>query len=309
VIGHASKAIGALEYRERTRHYDILFQEASDFRLISTLLTTIIARKVLCSGPKALDLATTVKHMSLKIDLSQFSLKQFRSYARFDNGQEEKLRSYLDYDFAIEFFVRALETAIKIRPGVLIGGVPLGESTAGGIVFQITCMQRVENGVAWDDFFTAVCHREAVEQFCAELQEQYQRPAAIYLSESDPELMKPKPVRLHHQRAVKVVSPNGLPVKCVDRTSRWGNPFKIGVDGTREEIIQKYRAWFLTGTDSRKVGRYIVDPQILRERIRELRGFNLACCPPGLPCHADFLLAQANQPESMLQIASAPITP
>ena len=120
--------------------------------------------------------------MSLKIDLSQFSLKQFRSYARFDNGQEEKLRSYLDHDFAIEFFVRALETAIKIRPGVLIGGVPLGESTAGGIVFQITCMQRVENGVAWDDFFTAVCHREAVEQFCAELEEQYHRSAAIYFT-------------------------------------------------------------------------------------------------------------------------------
>ena len=237
--------------------------------------------------------------MSLKIDLSRFSLKQFRPYARFDNGQEEKLRSYLDYHFAIECFVRALETAIKTRPGVLIGGVPISESTDGRIVFQITCMQQVENGVAWDDFFTAVCHRESVEQFCAELEEQYQRSAAIYLPASDPELMKPKPVRLHHQRTVKVASPNGLPVKCVDRTSRWGNPFKIGVDGTREEIIQKYRVWFLTGTESRKVGRYLVDPQNLRERIRELRGFNLACCPPGLPCHADFLLAQANQPESI----------
>jgi hypothetical protein len=243
--------------------------------------------------------------MSLKIDLSRFSLKQFKSYARFDNGQEEKLRSHLDYHLAIECFVRALETAIKIRPGVLIGGVPISESTDGRIVFQITCMQKVENGVACDDFFTAVCPRESVEQFCAELEEQYQRSAAIYLPASDPELMKPKPVRLHHQRTVKVVSPNGLPVKCVDRTSRWGNPFKIGVDGTREEIIQKYRAWFLTGTESRKVGRYMVDPQNLRERIRELRGFNLACCPPGLPCHADFLLEQANQPESRLQIAPA----
>jgi hypothetical protein len=291
--------MGALEYRERIRHYDILFQEASDFRLISIPHTTIIARKVLCSAAKSPRFSNYgPTHMSLKIDLSRFSLKQFKSYARFDNGQEEKLRSYLDYHFAIECFVRALETAIKIRPGVLIGGVPISESTDGRIVFQITCMRKVENGVACDDFFTAVCPRESVEQFCAELEEQYQRSAAIYLPASDPELMKPKPVRLHHQRTVKVVSPNGLPVKWVDRTSRWGNPFKIGVDGTREEIIQKYRAWFLTGTESRKVGRYMVDPQNLRERIRELRGFNLACCPPELPCHADFLLEQANQPES-----------
>jgi hypothetical protein len=298
--------MGALEYRERIRHYDILFQEASDFRLISIPHTTIIARKVLCSAAKSPRFSNYgPTHMSLKIDLSRFSLKQFKSYARFDNGQEEKLRSYLDYDFAIECFVRALETAIKIRPGVLIGGVPISESTDGRIVFQITCMRKVENGVACDDFFTAVCPRESVEQFCAELEEQYQRSAAIYLPASDPELMKPKPVRLHHQRTVKVVSPNGLPVKCVDRTSRWGNPFKIGVDGTREEIIQKYRAWFLTGTESRKVGRYMVDPQNLRERIRELRGFNLACCPPELPCHADFLLEQANQPESRLQITPA----
>jgi hypothetical protein len=298
--------MGALEYRERIRHYDILFQEASDFRLISIPHTTIIARKVLCSAAKSPRFSNYgPTHMSLKIDLSRFSLKQFKSYARFDNGQEEKLRSYLDYHFAIECFVRALETAIKIRPGVLIGGVPISESTDGRIVFQITCMRKVENGVACDDFFTAVCPRESVEQFCAELEEQYQRSAAIYLPASDPELMKPKPVRLHHQRTVKVVSPNGLPVKCVDRTSRWGNPFKIGVDGTREEIIQKYRAWFLTGTESRKVGRYMVDPQNLRERIRELRGFNLACCPPELPCHADFLLEQANQPESRLPITPA----
>ena len=90
--------------------------------------------------------------MPLKLDLSQFSLNRFRSYARFDNGQEEKLRSALDHHFAVERFVCALETAIKQRPGILIGGVPIGESTDGQIVFQITCMHKIENGVACDDF-------------------------------------------------------------------------------------------------------------------------------------------------------------
>jgi len=27
----------------------------------------------------------------------------------------------------------------------------------------------------------------------------------------------------------------------IGRPSKWGNPFKIGVDGTREEVIEKYR--------------------------------------------------------------------
>jgi len=207
--------------------------------------------------------------MPPKLDLSQFSLKHFRSYARFDNGQKEKLRSALDHHFAVECLVCALETAIKHRSGILIGGVPIGESTDGQIVFQITCMHKIENGVACDDIFTGVCHRESVEEFCAELEEQYQRSAGIYLSALDPKLTKKRAVRLHHRRGAKVVSPNGLPVKCVDRTSRWGNPFEIG--------------------------RYIVDPRRLRDHIHELRGFNLACCRPGLPCHADSLLEQANQ--------------
>src|SRR6516162_326351 len=74
--------------------------------------------------------------MPLKLDLSQFSLNQFRSYARFDNGQEEKLRSALDHHFAVESFVCALETAIKHRPGILIGGVPIGESTDARSCFK-----------------------------------------------------------------------------------------------------------------------------------------------------------------------------
>src|SRR6478672_1495645 len=138
--------------------------------------------------------------MSLKIDLSRFRLQQFRSYARFEIGQEEKLRSYLDYHSAIEFFVGALEAAANVRPGFLIGGVPVGESTDGRLVFQITCLQTKETGLGWDDFFTAVCHRESVDQFCTELEEQYQRAAALYLPASGPGLPRPKPVRLHHRR-------------------------------------------------------------------------------------------------------------
>jgi len=55
LIGRVNKAIGTLEYRERTRHYDILFQEASDFRLISTLHRLSSPGKCSVQRPKALD--------------------------------------------------------------------------------------------------------------------------------------------------------------------------------------------------------------------------------------------------------------
>ena len=29
----------------------------------------------------------------------------------------------------------------------------------------------------------------------------------------------------------------------IDRKSRWGNPFQIGADGDRNEVVQKYREW------------------------------------------------------------------
>ena len=29
----------------------------------------------------------------------------------------------------------------------------------------------------------------------------------------------------------------------IDRKSRWGNPFRLGRDGDRAEVIERYRAW------------------------------------------------------------------
>ena len=29
----------------------------------------------------------------------------------------------------------------------------------------------------------------------------------------------------------------------IDRKSRWGNPFRIGPHGNREEVIRRYRRW------------------------------------------------------------------
>jgi len=69
----------------------------------------------------------------------------------------------------------------------------------------------------------------------------------------------------------------------IGRPSKWGNPFFIGIDGTRDEVIEKYRAWFLK------------QPELV-SALKELRGKTLGCwCTPNR-CHGDVLLELANVP-------------
>ena len=64
----------------------------------------------------------------------------------------------------------------------------------------------------------------------------------------------------------------------IGRGSKYGNPFVIGEDGTREEVIQKYKEWFKTQNIE----------------VDSLRGNNLICFCAPLACHGDFLLKEAN---------------
>lgn len=64
----------------------------------------------------------------------------------------------------------------------------------------------------------------------------------------------------------------------IDRKSKWGNPFVIGEDGNRAEVVEKYREW-------------LVDQPVLLKAIAagELDGKRLGCwCAPEL-CHGDVL--------------------
>jgi len=65
--------------------------------------------------------------------------------------------------------------------------------------------------------------------------------------------------------------------------SIWGNPFIIGVDGDRDEVIGKYEAW-------------IVDqPDIIAQAKLHLKGKDLVCFCAPLRCHGDVLLRIANE--------------
>lgn len=67
----------------------------------------------------------------------------------------------------------------------------------------------------------------------------------------------------------------------IGRGSKWGNPFKIGQHGTREEVIAKYCE-------------YIGEREDLLNSIHELKGKVLGCwCAPHA-CHGDVLAELAD---------------
>ncbi len=64
-------------------------------------------------------------------------------------------------------------------------------------------------------------------------------------------------------------------------SSNFANPYKIGKDGTREEVIVKYREYILKKLEK---------DDLLRKELVSLKGKNLGCwCYPEI-CHGNVLL-------------------
>jgi hypothetical protein len=68
----------------------------------------------------------------------------------------------------------------------------------------------------------------------------------------------------------------------IDRRSKWGNPFRIGHDGDRAEVIAKFEAYLATRPD-------------LIAALPELKGKRLGCWCAPRPCHGDVLARLANE--------------
>ena len=60
------------------------------------------------------------------------------------------------------------------------------------------------------------------------------------------------------------------------------NPFRPGPDGSREEVMRKYREWLLARPD-------------LLALLPELRGRRLGCWCLPLPCHAEIIAELADR--------------
>jgi hypothetical protein len=64
------------------------------------------------------------------------------------------------------------------------------------------------------------------------------------------------------------------------RPSFLGNPYEIGRDGTRDDVIEKYREWFY---------KKLMNPTF-RDRVLSLRGLRIGCWCKPLPCHLDVVV-------------------
>ena len=77
----------------------------------------------------------------------------------------------------------------------------------------------------------------------------------------------------------------------IDRRTRWGNPFRLGADGSRDEVIALYRA---------DLWRRIRAGEVSLEELAGLDGCWLACWCEPLPCHGDVLARAAEWASEVL---------
>lgn len=68
----------------------------------------------------------------------------------------------------------------------------------------------------------------------------------------------------------------------IGRGDIWGNPFIIGRDGSREEVIEKFQNYIITRPDLMKL-------------VHTLKGKRLGCFCAPKPCHGDVLKFLADQ--------------
>jgi len=71
----------------------------------------------------------------------------------------------------------------------------------------------------------------------------------------------------------------------IGRPSEWGNPYLIGPDGTRKEVIEQFRANII-GVSAR-----------VKKIQEKLKGKDLVCWCAPKACHGDVLLEIANSEE------------
>jgi hypothetical protein len=80
----------------------------------------------------------------------------------------------------------------------------------------------------------------------------------------------------------------------VDRSTKWGNPFKCGPGRDRAyavDLFGKLLAGYVCLCDSPSTDEQIAYREMVVRDRGQLKGKNLACwCPAGHPCHADVLL-------------------
>lgn len=100
-------------------------------------------------------------------------------------------------------------------------------------------------------------------------------------------MTKRKPKRIQRRRTKGWRWPDGAIL--VGRPTKWGNPWRVGIDGNAGDCVLKYARLVL-------IENVWSEPNVMQIQ-RELRGQDLLCwCPLSRLCHADVLIAIANAP-------------
>lgn len=111
--------------------------------------------------------------------------------------------------------------------------------------------------------------------------------------------MMTRPVRIQLSRKKGWrMPPNSVKV---DRTTKWGNPYRAGVHCDQQHAVDCHRYLVMLGRRAQSaprpegIGSEEFTAALVANHISELRGLNLACwCGLDQPCHADTLLMLAN---------------
>ncbi|KHS79582.1 DUF4326 domain-containing protein [Pectobacterium brasiliense] len=120
--------------------------------------------------------------------------------------------------------------------------------------------------------------------------------AVIFDSATKPELLDPRDV-LSKKITVRYITDKITFVSNKDRGEHfdtycgrgtlWGNPYAIGVDGDRDEVIRKFKYDFDRD--------YLKGGNDFKEKLKKLRGHTLGChCKP-YACHGDVLAQYLNE--------------
>lgn len=105
----------------------------------------------------------------------------------------------------------------------------------------------------------------------------------------------PKRIRLSRTKGWRM-PPNTVKV---DRTTKWGNPYRAGVHCDHQHAVDCHRFLLTQGRPARAEPDSVTNTAdyltFVRANITDLRGKNLACwCSLAEPCHAELLLELAN---------------
>lgn len=113
----------------------------------------------------------------------------------------------------------------------------------------------------------------------------------------------PVGIQRTRRKGSKLTSPNGLPIVCVDRSTKWGNPFIEGIHAkTKGECVEFFHQMI---TDGIIIYFSFNNPRVMAESVNEQRRYmahfsahkndltnkNLACwCALDASCHRTPLL-------------------